>query len=149
MPLDNLHHRPLSSTCRSAAWVVVVVLVATACDRGPRTVTISIPNTPTAEKAGAVEQTKFADKVVTSNWTPNRVWNCIVFVGAHQAEITAIAAGETVTTMRTRFKPYIEAEAFLAERERRMECDAPTGRAVVHFPYKGTFTAPADALKRR
>lgn len=132
------------------AIIVLAVLLVIACDRGPQTVEIPIPNTPTPEKAGKVEQTKFADKVVTSNWTTIALRNCTIFVGAHRGELEAIGSGETVTTMRTRFNPYIEAEAFMAETSnRRMECDAPYGRVSVDFPYMGTFTAPADALKQR
>lgn len=126
---------------------VFAILAAVACGERPREVTIPIPNTPTAEKAGKVEHTKFSDKVVTSNWTPHALANCIIVVGVVRAEVAAIAAGETVTTMRTKFRPYIEAEPFLAETKQRMECDAPSGRVSVEFPYMGTFTAPAEALK--
>lgn len=133
---------------RVLALTIAAVSFA-ACELGPKKQRIPVPNTPTPEKAGKVEQTKFADKVVTSNWTTVPLQNCTIFVGAHRGALAAIGPGETVTTMRSRFTPYVEAERFMAETtNRRMECDAPYGRVSVEFPYMGTFTAPAEALKR-
>lgn len=131
------------------ALPVCAALVLAACDWGPREVAIPPPNTLTPATAGHIEQTKYADKVVTSNWTKDALGNCVAVVGAHRARLGELQAGATVTVMRTRFEPYIEADAFLAEKDRRIECDAPSGRMRVTFPDMGTFTAPADALKQR
>lgn len=126
----------------------VLAICVAACELGgDRKQVLPLPNTRTAATDGHVEQTKYADKVVTSNWTADHLANCVAVVGGHQAAIAALPAGTTVTTMRSRFAPYVEPEAFLAEKHRRLECDAPRGRIRVDFPDMGTFTVPAEALK--
>lgn len=149
MPTETrAQQRPLSWSSSSTAVAIAVATLAVACERGPKTVSIPIPNTPSPAKVDTVELTNYPDKIVVSNWQTNDLWNCAVSVGTARAWIERLPAQHTVEVARVAFRPYVPTETFFAGRaNNRLECDAPTGRVEVRFQSQGTFTAPAEALK--
>lgn len=134
-------------------YVILLTMLAGACDRGPRTATILLPNSPAPAKEGLIELTKFADKVVVTNHSKQPATECIVIIDdAIRGDLGALAPRATVTVMRSRFTPYTEAEVFYARAKvrTRMECLTPDeGRVVVHFQGGPEYTVPAEALNRR
>lgn len=135
---------------RVVVVAAAVMLVAAACDRGPKTVKIQIPNTPNPAKAGRLELTKYADKIVVTNHTDQRAWDCVVIVDeAIRGELGELVPAQTVTVMRTRFRPYTEANDFYAraKKETVMECTTAAGRVLATFDVAGEYTVPAEALK--
>lgn len=131
--------------------LVAAVVILAGCDAAPaRTVTIPIPNTPHPSKEGQIELTKYGQKVVITNHTDRRLWDCVVAIDqAIHGELGELPARQTVTLMRTRFRPYTEADVFYdrAKQQTILECTAAEGRVQVTFVGGPEYTAPVDALR--
>lgn len=87
--------------------------------------------------AGQVALFHFRDKVVFTNNTDRALTACVVTIDdAFRADLGAVAPSSTHTIMRSRFRPYVEAEMFYARGSKdnnQIECDTATGRVRVRF----------------
>lgn len=132
--------------------LAAAVVVLAACDT-PRTVSIPLPNTASPEKEGQVEIVKFGEKVVVTNHTDRSFWDCVLIVDdAIRGPLGILSPRQTVTVMRTRFRPYTEVDDFYARARKLtvLECSsADQGRIRVLVEGGPEYTVPAEALKQR
>lgn len=92
----------------------------------------AINETPT----DAIGLFAFRDKLIIRNNKRDALTACIVVVDqALTSEIGTLASGATETVMRSRFKPYVEADEFYRRAliRKDMTCQSPTGPVRVNF----------------
>lgn len=133
MRRGNLRHRRLSLTCRSLAGALAIA-VCSACDHAPTRDPIqdAVDATP-ADKVGRYS---FPDKIILANRTTFNFSNCrILLEGGITGELQQLPSGATMTIMRSRFHPYVDADEFfrVGHQPGRMACDTPDGPRSVTF----------------
>lgn len=133
MPTDKPCPRRLLSTCRSLVAALAIATIA-ACDHAPTRDPIqdAVDATP-ADKVGRYS---FPDKIILANRTPLNFSNCrILLEGGITGELQQLPAGATLTIMRSRFHPYVDANEFfrVGHQPGRMACDTPDGPRSVSF----------------
>lgn len=118
--------------------IASALLTLTACSQKPPSAALVDPvaDVVNATPAGTVGAYVFHDKIVIRNATDTGVSSCTFLVDeAFSADVGAVAGGQTVTVMRTKFRPYVESEEFYRRGSSRksMTCLASTGWVKVEF----------------
>jgi hypothetical protein len=94
---------------------------------------------------GQVGLFNFPDKIIFTNNTTDAVTDCVVLVdGSIKGVIQKAGAGVTVTLMRSRFEPYVEADEFYRRgslNNNSIECTTPAGRSKVTFEGQVEYSA--------
>lgn len=107
--------------------VVCVCLTLAACSSEPRPGGDLIQQIIDATPASQVALHAFRDRVVIANKTTTSATACVVVLdGDVRGELGAMPAGQTLTLMRTRFRPYLEPDDFYARanKDKRIDCVA-------------------------